>query len=210
MGSRGVELCERCGEPDYPWSGCGCESATEREERLLRVEVERVPPPEKVTARQWEAWCNAHGMRTLGPTGRRAWIDTLSTYLRDAEYLVYHEGELIDICNTDSLMPALPMSGPWRVPDTVQHILTVTAELYSCSVGQITGPSRSKPLVAARHIAMYLIRNSTDLSYPKIGRVFSDRDHSTVIHAVRKVEQDMTENKDTCDTIEKLQQLVGG
>ena len=63
------------------------------------------PPPTQVTAQQWEAWCEAHGMRTLGPAGRRAWIETLSTYLRDAEYLVYREGELIGICNTDSLMP---------------------------------------------------------------------------------------------------------
>lgn len=45
-------------------------------------------------------------MRTLGPEGRRAWIDTLSTYLRGAEYLVYHEGELIDICDEDGLEPA--------------------------------------------------------------------------------------------------------
>ena len=65
MGSRGVELCERCGEPEYPWSSCGCESTTEREKRLLRVEVERVPPPEEVTARQWEEWCNAHGTEPL-------------------------------------------------------------------------------------------------------------------------------------------------
>ena len=42
-------------------------------------------------------------MRTLGPAGRRAWIESMSTYLRDAEYLVYYDGALIDICNADSL-----------------------------------------------------------------------------------------------------------
>ena len=78
----------------------------EREERLLRVEVERVPAYDQVTAEEWEKWCDAHGMRTLGPEGRRAWIDSLSTYLRGAEYLVYHDGELIDICDADSLEPA--------------------------------------------------------------------------------------------------------
>ena len=77
----------------------------EREERLLRVEVERIPSPDEVTAERWAEWCDAHGMRTLGPTGRRAWIDTLSTYVGDAEYLVYHEGELVDICDADSLEP---------------------------------------------------------------------------------------------------------
>lgn len=85
----------------------GAESATaEREKRLLPVEVERVPTPAEVTAEQWEKWCDAHGMRTLGPEGRRAWIDTLSTYLRGAEYLVYRVGELIDICYADDLAPA--------------------------------------------------------------------------------------------------------
>lgn len=78
----------------------------EREKRLLRVEVERVPAPDEVTAEQWEEWCEDHGMRTLGPTGRRAWIDTLSTYLRDVEFLVYREGELIDVCDADALGPA--------------------------------------------------------------------------------------------------------
>ena len=82
--------------------GTGAASA-EREERLLRVEVERVPAHDQVTAEQWEEWCDAHDMRTLGPEGRRAWIDTLSTYLRGAEFLVYREGELIDICEADDL-----------------------------------------------------------------------------------------------------------
>lgn len=80
-------------------------AAAERENRLLRVEVERIPSPDQVTAEQWEEWCDAHGMRTLGPEGRRAWIDSLSTYLRGAEFLVYHEGALIDICDADSLEP---------------------------------------------------------------------------------------------------------
>ena len=86
-------------------TAAGEPSAGEHEKRLLRVEVERIPAPDQVTAEQWEAWCEEHGMRTLGPAGRRAWIDTLSTYLRDAEYLVYREGEFIDICNADSLVP---------------------------------------------------------------------------------------------------------
>lgn len=94
-------------------SPSGEPAASEREERLLQVEVERVPTPDQVTAEEWEEWCGAHGMRTLGPTGRRAWIDQLSTYLRGAEYLVYHDGALIDICDDDSLLPAKKARRRW-------------------------------------------------------------------------------------------------
>ena len=52
-------------------------------------------------------------MRTLGPAGRRAWIETMSTYLRNAEYLVYYDGAFIDICNADSLKLATPGMRWW-------------------------------------------------------------------------------------------------
>ena len=51
---------------------------------------------------------------------------------------------------------------------------------------------------------MYVTRNMTDLSYPEIGRAFGNRDHTTVIHAVRKIEHHMTERKDIFDKIQDL------
>ena len=61
----------------------------------------------------------------------------------------------------------------------------------SVAIAEITGEKRSRPLVDARHIAMYVTRQMTKLSYPDIGREFGGRDHTTVLHAVRRVEKDM-------------------
>ena len=96
-----------------------------------------------------------------------------------------------------------------KAPVTVKSILAVTAELFIFSVEQITGGSRRRPLVDARQIAMYVTRNMTDLSYPEIGRAFGNRDHTTVIHAVRKIERHMTERKEIFDKVQDLQKQVG-
>ena len=96
-----------------------------------------------------------------------------------------------------------------KAPVTVNRILDATADLFNFSVEQITGGSRRRPLVDARQIAMYVTRNMTDLSYPEIGRAFGNRDHTTVIHAVRKIEHHMAERKDIFDKIQDLQKRVG-
>ncbi len=96
-----------------------------------------------------------------------------------------------------------------KAPVTVRSILEATAELFVFSVDQITGGSRRRPLVDARQIAMYVTRNMTDLSYPEIGRAFGNRDHTTVIHAVRKIEHHMTERKEIFDKVHDLQKRVG-
>ena len=95
-----------------------------------------------------------------------------------------------------------------KVPVTVHSILEATAELFDFSLDQIIGGSRRRPLVEARQIAMYVTRNMTDLSYPEIGRNFGNRDHTTVIHAVRKIEQHMTERKEIFDRVQNLQKRV--
>ena len=78
---------------------------------------------------------------------------------------------------------------------TPQMILDATADSYGFSVDAICGPSRTRPLVTARQVAMYLVRNLTDYSYPAIARVFGGRDHTTVIHAVDKITTQMKERR---------------
>jgi chromosomal replication initiator protein len=76
---------------------------------------------------------------------------------------------------------------------TPQMILEATATSYGFTIDAICGPSRTRPLVTARQVAMYLVRNLTDYSYPAIARVFGGRDHTTVIHAVDKISKQMKE-----------------
>ena len=96
-----------------------------------------------------------------------------------------------------------------KAPVTATMILQATAEVFNFTLEQITGGSRRRPLVDARQIAMYVTRNMTDLSYPEIGRAFGNRDHTTVIHAVRKIEHHMTERKEIFDKVQDLQKRVG-
>jgi chromosomal replication initiator protein len=76
-------------------------------------------------------------------------------------------------------------------PITPDMILVAVSEHYGLSIDDLIGPRRARPLVTARHVAMYLTRNLTDYSYPMIGKVFGGRDHSTCISAVEKIEGQM-------------------
>ena len=95
-----------------------------------------------------------------------------------------------------------------KAPVTAATILEATSDVFNFTIEQITGGSRRRPLVDARQIAMYVTRNMTDLSYPEIGRAFGNRDHTTVIHAVRKIERHMTERKEIFDRVQELQKHV--
>ena len=72
----------------------------------------------------------------------------------------------------------------------------------------LKGKSRQRPLVTARQIAMYVFRDLTDLSYPGIARLFGGRDHTTVIHAVEKIQRLMSERKQIYDQVTDLLQRL--
>jgi chromosomal replication initiator protein len=87
---------------------------------------------------------------------------------------------------------------------TATQILETAASHFGFSVDDLCGPSRRRPLVIARQIAMYLFRDLTDYSYPAIGREFGGRDHTTVIHAVEKIGSLMKERRSVYDTVTEL------
>ncbi len=76
------------------------------------------------------------------------------------------------------------------------------------TVDALKGKSRQRPLVTARQIAMYVFREQTDLSFPAIARVFGNRDHTTVIHAVDKVQRMMKERQQVYDQVTDLIQAL--
>ncbi len=83
-------------------------------------------------------------------------------------------------------------------------IKELTARTYGVSESDLIGPSRKQPLARSRQIAMYLCRELTDLSLPKIGAQFGGRDHTTVIHAVEKVKSLMQSDKQVYDEVTDL------
>lgn len=93
-------------------------------------------------------------------------------------------------------------------PRTDEELLADIADILNFDVEALKGKSRQRPLVTARQIAMYVFREQTDLSYPSIARLFGGRDHTTVIHAVEKIQRQMGERKaiyeQVTDVLQKL------
>jgi chromosomal replication initiator protein len=87
---------------------------------------------------------------------------------------------------------------------TDDDLLAEIAEILGISVEALKSKSRQRPLVQSRQIAMYVIREMTESSYPTIARLFGGRDHTTAIHAVEKVKRSMRENKKTYDQVTEI------
>jgi len=93
-------------------------------------------------------------------------------------------------------------------PRTDEELLVEIAGILGYSVESLRGKSRQRPLVTARQTAMYVFRELTDLSYPAIARLFGGRDHTTVIHAVDKIQRLMKERKPIYDQVTDLVQRL--
>jgi chromosomal replication initiator protein len=100
------------------------------------------------------------------------------------------------------LLPLLGDIGP--EPITIDLILQATSKKFNLEIEEIIGASRRRPLVLARQVAMYVTRELTDLSYPMIAEAFGGRDHTTVIHAVRKIGEQMKERHQVYDQVTEL------
>jgi chromosomal replication initiator protein len=91
---------------------------------------------------------------------------------------------------------------------TDAELLEEIAAILGFEVAALKGKSRQRPLVTGRQIAMYVFRELTDLSYPGIARIFGGRDHTTVIHAVEKIQRLMSERKQIYDQVTDLLQRL--
>ncbi|MDQ4102654.1 MAG: chromosomal replication initiator protein DnaA [Actinomycetota bacterium] len=96
------------------------------------------------------------------------------------------------------------------IPDDQAHeigapnIMAVVAEFFGVTIDDLCGPGKTKHVAQARQIAMYLCRELTDLSLPRIGQTFGGRDHTTVMHADRKIRKEMAERRRTYDQVQEL------
>lgn len=93
-------------------------------------------------------------------------------------------------------------------PITPQLILDEAAAQFGFSVEDLQSKHRQRPLVTARQIAMYVMRELTELSYPNIAREFGGRDHTTVIHAVEKIGALMSKDRQIYDQVTRLMKAV--
>jgi len=91
---------------------------------------------------------------------------------------------------------------------TAKVVIEATADMFGLTIDELCGKSRSRPLVTARQVAMYVLREMTDFSYPAIGRAFGDRDHTTVMHAVSKIADLMRERRTIYEQVTELMHRI--
>ncbi|MGP3952231.1 chromosomal replication initiator protein DnaA [Streptomyces sp. 7N604] len=111
----------------------------------------------------------------------------------------------VDLGLTEIVLKDLIPGGEDAAPEiTATAIMAETAQYFGLTVDDLCGSSRSRVLVTARQIAMYLCRELTDLSLPKIGAQFGGRDHTTVMHADRKIRALMAERRSIYNQVTEL------
>lgn len=142
--------------------------------------------------------------------------DKFKNSIRDLEgalnrllfYANMNHADYIDLKIAIDALQSLIDVGDSKSKVSAQRILNVTASYYNLSVSQITGKIKTGQIVNARHIAIYLIRNLLDVSLKQIGETFSNRDHTTIMHSINKVEEMLKTDKQTKVAIEELKKRI--
>ena len=117
-------------------------------------------------------------------------------------------GKKIDLELAIEALPDFISKGMGEKND-VNRIQKIVSEYFQISVEDIRSKKRSSNISFPRQIAMYLCRNMTSESFPKIGTEFGGKDHTTVMHSVEKIEKEIKVNKDLANIIEKLKKDIG-
>jgi chromosomal replication initiator protein len=87
---------------------------------------------------------------------------------------------------------------------TIERIQELVSDRFGLSLDELCGDKRSQNIVYPRQVAMYLSRELTDSSLPKIGKQFGGRDHTTVIHATSKIARMIREDRDVYNLVQEL------
>jgi len=89
-----------------------------------------------------------------------------------------------------------------------QLILEETAKYYGLSMDDLVSHNRSRPLTTARHVAMFLVRECTGMSLPKIGEMFGGRDHTTAKHGIDKIDKNMRDREPVYRQVQDLSRII--
>jgi chromosomal replication initiator protein len=159
---------------------------------ILRRNAEFAPRPVPVDVLEHIAGLVSDNIREL--EGALTRVTAWSALNRQDIDLATAERVLKDIVTSDELVPLGP-----------ETIIRTSAQAYGFSVEDVLSSSRRQPLVLCRQISMYLCRELTDLSLPKIGEHFN-RDHTTVLHSVEKVKRILRSDRAVFDRVNQLTQ----
>ncbi len=126
--------------------------------------------------------------------------------IRVGAYATLNNTDVTEEMASEILRDTIGSNKPRQI--TPALILEETAKMFGLEVSQLTSKSRTRDLVHARQIGMYVCRELTALSYPQIGKEFGGRDHTTVIHAYEKVSSLMKERSEIYDDVTALIQTI--
>ncbi len=114
----------------------------------------------------------------------------------------FFTGKAIDLEYTKQILKELFKVNNQIV--SVENIQKTTAQYYNVKLSELLGKSRKRSIVRPRQLAMFLAKDLTNKSYPEIGELFGGRDHTTVLHAYRKVTELMSESSDLDEDRQKI------
>lgn len=115
-------------------------------------------------------------------------------------------GRDITLESTQDLLRDLLRANDRRV--TIDEIQKKVAEYYNVRLSDMHSPRRARAIARPRQVAMYLCKTLTQRSLPEIGRKFGGRDHTTVMHAVKKIEELIVEEKTIAEDIDLLRRML--
>ncbi|MCF2707202.1 chromosomal replication initiator protein DnaA [Arcanobacterium haemolyticum] len=134
----------------------------------------------------------------------------MTTNIREMEGALRRVTAFADLSNqpVDSTLAEMVLKDLITNPDSVEVtaslIMGQAADYFEISIDDLKSPDRSRAVATARQIAMYLCREMTDLSLPKVGEIFGGRDHTTVLHACKKIDKQMSEKQTTYNQVSEL------
>jgi chromosomal replication initiator protein len=170
-----------------------------------------VEPPDLATRLVFLGKLAREQSEELPPDALRALASKSSANLRLLEgaltRVVAHSSLSASSITPDSVEQALPspeIAEPAADGPDARQVQEAVADRLDVTVDVILSPTRTAPVARARQLAMYLTRELTDLSLPAIAAAFNRRDHTTVMHAIRKVERGALEDASLSRTVEEL------
>jgi len=97
---------------------------------------------------------------------------------------------------------------PQAVTVTMPQVMETTAHFYNLTLGDLTGRRRTKEIALARHVAMYLARELTESSLPRIGKAFGGRDHTTVLHGYNRIAENLERDEELRHALLRLKERL--
>jgi hypothetical protein len=185
------------------WTQIGAE--LERDPRAVKSCYERVS---KHGEFDWEAKAKAGSDKLLARLKRFHSADEIVVIVHPPKMEPTGELPTYIVVREPIPLECEPDGSPAKLHPTVQNIKSLVGKRLDIHPGDLTSDRRTVDLVYARHIAFYLCRKLTSKSYPDIGRRFGHRDHTTVLHGIRKIEATIATNQKLADDVAAIMEKL--